>query len=35
MGFFFKDNCQNINELCHKLRGVYLILCREVKVFLI
>ena len=35
MGFFFKDNCQNINELCHKLRGVHLILCREVKAFLI
>lgn len=35
MGFFFKDNCQNINELCHKLRSVHLILCREVKAFLI
>lgn len=21
MGFFFKDNCQNIDELCHKLRA--------------
>lgn len=35
MGFFFKDICQNINELCHELRGVHLILCREVKAFVI
>lgn len=35
MSFFFKDNCQNINELCHKLGSVHLILCREVKAFLI